>query len=52
MHLRTIKLSDSILSPQVRSGERKQNMVFIYLEFLSVSQLGECARGLGYGTKP
>lgn len=26
-------------------------MVLIYQEFFSVSQLGDCARGLGYGTK-
>lgn len=37
--------------PQLWSGERKHNMVFIYVEFLSVSQLGECARELGYGTE-
>lgn len=46
------QLSDSILPPQLWSGKRKQNMVFIYLEFLSVSELGGCAREMGYDTKP
>lgn len=26
-------------------------MVLIYQEFFCVSQLGDCARGLGYGSK-
>lgn len=41
-----------LITPQLLSGKRKQNMVFIYLEFLSFSQLGGYARELGYGTKP
>lgn len=44
--------SHLILPSQLCSGKRKQNMVFIYQEFHSVSKLGGCAREVGYDTKP